>query len=94
MISARQVKELPKTITENQFIQLSNTRVNYRDKFLIWFLYETGLRIGQALSLRHKDIISWDFESITRFITHRVIYSQLKMFIGYTFDYLPAINNY
>lgn len=31
-----------------------------RDKFLICLLYETGMRIGQALGLRHTDIQSFD----------------------------------
>jgi integrase len=33
-----------------------------RDKFLIRLLAETGMRIGQALGLRHSDIRSWDNE--------------------------------
>jgi site-specific recombinase XerD len=33
---------------------------NRRDKFLVSLLYETGMRIGQALGLRHEDIQSWD----------------------------------
>ena len=33
-----------------------------RDKLLIRLLAETGMRIGQALGLRHSDIKSWDNE--------------------------------
>jgi len=62
IISVREIKELPKTISKEQFIQLNGACTNYRDKFLIWLLYETGLRIGQALALRHEDIICWDNE--------------------------------
>ena len=72
IISVRQVKELPRTITEAQFAQLSNACTNYRDKFLIWLLYETGLRIGQALSLRHEDIISWDNEIRIKYRTNNL----------------------
>ena len=30
------------------------------DKFLVLMLYETGMRIGECLGLRHEDIKSWD----------------------------------
>nr|WP_223823280.1 tyrosine-type recombinase/integrase [Candidatus Enterovibrio luxaltus] len=33
---------------------------NKRNKFLICLLYETGMRIGETLGLRHADIHSWD----------------------------------
>jgi integrase/recombinase XerD len=33
---------------------------NTRDKMLILLLLETGMRIGQALQLRHDDIESWN----------------------------------
>jgi integrase len=33
-----------------------------RDRFLICLLYETGVRIGQALGLRHEDVRSYDKE--------------------------------
>jgi integrase len=72
IISVRQIKELPKTITEDQFIQLNNACTNYRDKFLIWLLYETGLRIGQALALRHEDIICWDNEIRVKYRTNNL----------------------
>lgn len=62
IISVKQIKQPPKTITDDQFTALSNACTNYRDKFLVWLLYETGLRIGQALALRHEDVICWDNE--------------------------------
>lgn len=33
-----------------------------RDKLLLCMLYETGMRIGQLLGIRHQDIRSWDNE--------------------------------
>jgi len=72
IISVRQIKELPKTITEEQFIQLNDACTNYRDKFLIWLLYETGLRIGQALALRHEDMICWDNEIRVKYRTQNL----------------------
>ena len=70
VISLRQVKELPKTITEDQFLQLSNACTNYRDRFLVSLLFETGLRIGQALALRHEDIIAWNNEIHVKYRTN------------------------
>lgn len=38
----------------------------------IWLLYETGLRIGQALALRHEDIICWDNEIRVKYRTNNL----------------------
>ena len=62
IVSVKQPKNLPKTVTQTQFMQLSDACTNYRDKFLLWLLYETGIRIGQALALRNDDVICWDNE--------------------------------
>lgn len=52
----------PKTLTQNQIKELIKNCLSLRDQFLISLLYETGMRIGQALGLRHEDIKSWDNE--------------------------------
>lgn len=62
VVSVKQIKQPPKTITEQNFIQIVNACTNYRDHFLVFLLYETGIRIGQALALRHEDIICWNNE--------------------------------
>jgi len=62
LVKLKQPRNLPKTITHQQFKQLIDACNNCRDKFLIYLLYETGIRIGQALGLRHADIKSWDNE--------------------------------
>lgn len=62
IISVRQPKNTPTTITSKQVKLLISNCYNFRDKFLVNLLYETGMRIGQALCLRHNDIISWDNE--------------------------------
>lgn len=72
IISVRQPKELPKIISEEQFLKLNDACTNYRDRFLIWLLFETGLRIGQALALRHEDIICWNNEIRTKCRTDNV----------------------
>lgn len=53
-------KRAPKTISQDQVQQLVNACNRIRDKFLLCLLAESGMRIGQALGLRHEDIQSWD----------------------------------
>lgn len=45
-----------KILTAAEVEQLVGACQRYRDKFLVCLLYETGMRIGQALGLRHSDI--------------------------------------
>ncbi|OBR91966.1 MULTISPECIES: tyrosine-type recombinase/integrase [Clostridium] len=49
-------KSKPKTLTKEEITILINACNNFRDKFLLSLLYETGLRIGEALSLWIEDI--------------------------------------
>lgn len=72
IISVPQIKELPKKISEEQLIQLNNACSNYRDRFLLELLHETGLRIGQALALRHEDIICWNNEIHIKYRTNNL----------------------
>jgi integrase/recombinase XerD len=60
LIKLKEPKRIPKTITQEQVGQLINACDRIRDKFLVALLYESGMRIGQALGLRHEDIHSWD----------------------------------
>jgi site-specific recombinase XerD len=53
-------RSLPKIISREQVAQLLEACSNLRDRFLVSLLYETGMRIGSALGLRHEDIRSWD----------------------------------
>ena len=69
IVSVKQFKSPPKTINDEQFYQLLENCTNYRDKFLVWLLYETGIRIGQALALRHEDLICWDNELHVKYRT-------------------------
>ncbi|MEQ3457577.1 tyrosine-type recombinase/integrase [Enterococcus cecorum] len=46
-----------KTLTKEEMQEVYNATTNIRDEFLIKLLYETGLRIGEALSLFIEDII-------------------------------------
>ena len=60
ILKIKEPKTIPKTLTKDQIKVLIENSGNKRDKFLICLLYETGMRIGEALGLRHEDIQSWD----------------------------------
>lgn len=62
LLKLKQPKRIPKTLKEEQVNQLIVACNRIRDKFLICLLHETGMRIGQALGLRHEDVRSWDNE--------------------------------
>jgi len=51
-----------RTLTDGQVQQLLDACTRTRDKFLLALLFETGMRIGQALGLRHEDIKPEDNE--------------------------------
>ncbi|ESA37944.1 site-specific recombinase [Leptolyngbya sp. Heron Island J] len=53
-------KRVPKTVEPHQVQTLIAACNRVRDQFLICLLYESGMRIGQALGLRHEDIQSMD----------------------------------
>jgi integrase/recombinase XerD len=53
---------LPRTLSDEDLKRVMAACRHLRDKFLIRLLAETGMRIGQALGLRHSDIRSWDNE--------------------------------
>ncbi len=54
----RQARRLPRTLTEEQILALVEACDHLRDRFLLVALAETGMRIGQALGLRHADFVS------------------------------------
>jgi len=64
LLKVKQHKQPPKTLTQKQVQVIKRYCTSLRDKFLISLLYETGLRIGQALGLHHEDIKSWNNEII------------------------------
>lgn len=45
----------PKTLSKDQISLLISSCTNYRDTFLLMLLWETGIRIGEALSLWIED---------------------------------------
>jgi len=60
ILEIKTTKNLPKVLTKIQVIALVDACNNLRDRLIILMLYETGMRIGQLLGLRHEDIVSWD----------------------------------
>lgn len=49
-------KSKPKILNKEEISTLINACKNYRDRFLLSMLYETGMRIGESLSLWLEDI--------------------------------------
>lgn len=60
LVKLKVPRRIPHTLTPEQVQQFIEACHRLRDKFLISLLYESGLRVGQALGLRHEDIHSWD----------------------------------
>lgn len=54
----RAPKRGPATLTAEQVVAVLGACEHVRDQFLLAVLVETGMRIGQALGLRHSDFVS------------------------------------
>ena len=48
----------PRTLEPGQIVAILATCEHLRDRFLLSLLAETGMRVGQALGLRHSDFVS------------------------------------
>ena len=66
MLRLKEPKLLPRTLTPEQVQLLIDGCNRTRDRLLIALLYETGLRVGQALGLRHTDLRTWDERLVIR----------------------------
>ncbi|MBS3941679.1 MAG: tyrosine-type recombinase/integrase, partial [Actinobacteria bacterium] len=51
---------LPQVLQPDQVAAILAACRRRRDLFLFALLFETGMRIGQALGLRHEDMTTWD----------------------------------
>jgi len=58
----RQPRYLPRTLGADDVMGLVEACGHLRDRFLLVLLAETGMRIGQALGLRHCDFVSHRME--------------------------------
>lgn len=56
----RVVKELPKTLTLTQIAAILRAQSRLRDRLFFALLAETGMRVSQALGLRHEDMRTWE----------------------------------
>jgi integrase len=55
-------RRIPRTLDAEQVVAILGACERLRDRFLMALLAETGIRIGQALGLRHCDFVSRDTE--------------------------------
>ena len=51
-------RHLPETLNADEITALLDACQHLRDRFLMALLAETGMRVGQALGLRHADFVS------------------------------------
>lgn len=58
----RVTRHLPRVFSPREVQALLDACMRRRDRLLVSLLYESGMRIGQALGLRHADIRSFDGE--------------------------------
>jgi site-specific recombinase XerD len=55
-----ETRSLPKTLTLEQVTAVLDAQEHLRDRFLFALLASTGMRVGQALGLRHEDVVAWE----------------------------------
>ncbi len=60
VLKRKLIRTQPKFLRREQVTQVLAACGNVRDRLLVSLLYETGMRIGAALGLRHADICSWE----------------------------------
>ena len=53
-------RRLPPVLSLSQVESILRAQRRLRDRFLFALLFQTGMRVGQALGLRHGDIVSWE----------------------------------
>ena len=53
-------RRLPRVLSLSQVEAILRAQRRLRDRFLFALLFQTGMRIGQALGLRHEDIVTWE----------------------------------
>ena len=54
----REPRRLPATLTLEQVAAVIHGQPRLRDRFLFALLFGTGMRVGQALGLRHEDFVT------------------------------------
>ncbi len=51
---------LPRTLSLDPVAAVIDAQERLRDRFLFALLASTGMRVGQALALRHEDVVAWE----------------------------------
>jgi integrase/recombinase XerD len=59
-------QSLPRTLSLEQVTAVIDCQERLRDRFLFALLASTGMRIGQALGLRHEDVVAWERRIVIR----------------------------
>ncbi|MDQ6777077.1 MAG: site-specific integrase [Actinomycetota bacterium] len=59
-------KSLPSTLSLEQVAAVIDCQDRLRDRFLFALLASTGMRVGQALGLRHEDVVAWERRIVIR----------------------------
>jgi integrase/recombinase XerD len=57
-IALKAPKKLPRVLTTDEVQAILDACDRLRDRFLIALLYDSGIRVGEALGLRHEDIVA------------------------------------
>ena len=53
-------RNLPRVLSLSQVEAILRAQRRLRDRFLFALLFQTGMRVGQALGLRHEDVVTWE----------------------------------
>jgi integrase/recombinase XerD len=90
VVRVKRERRRVKTLTQDQVEQLMAACTHTRDKFLLTLLAQTGMRIGQALGLRHSDISVEDNEIHIVPREHNVNGARAKSRHAYVIPDVPA----
>jgi len=53
-------RRLPQVLSLSQVEAILRAQRHLRNRLLFALLFQTGMRIGQALGLRHEDVVTWE----------------------------------
>jgi site-specific recombinase XerD len=53
-------RRLPRVLQLSQVEAILRAQRRVRDRLLFALLFQTGMRVGQALGLRHEDVVTWE----------------------------------
>ncbi|HDV5822560.1 TPA: tyrosine-type recombinase/integrase [Staphylococcus aureus] len=60
VLKLREKKKMIRTLNHSEVKEIVEACHTLRDKLIIMLMYEGGMRIGEVLSLRLADIVTWD----------------------------------